>query len=63
MGEDQLDDVELIIIIFIYLPSDFISQEKKTATFSRSISKASKHAIPSKPRHELAESKRYLVTW
>ena len=39
-----------IIIIFIYLPSDVISQEK-TATSSRSITKASKHAIPSKPTH------------
>ena len=35
----------IIIIIFIYLPSDVISQEK-TATSSRSITKASKNAIP-----------------
>ena len=52
----------IIIIIFIYLPSDVISQEK-TATSSRSITKASKYAIPLKPTHKLAESKRYLVTW
>ena len=52
----------IIIIIFIYLPSDVISQEK-TATSSRFISKASKYAIPLKPTHKLAESKRYLVTW
>ena len=52
----------VIIIIFIYLPSDVISQEK-TATSSRSITKASKYAIPFKPTHKLAESKRYLVTW
>ena len=49
-------------IIFIYLPSDVISQEE-TATSSRSISKASGYAIPIKPTHKLAESKRYLVTW
>ena len=53
---------KIIIIIFIYLPSDVISQEK-TATSSRSITKASKYAIPFKPTHKLAESKRYLVTW
>ena len=52
----------IIIIIFIYLPGDVISQEK-TATSSRSITKASKNAIPLKPTHKLAESKRYLVTW
>ena len=52
----------IIIIIFIYLPSDVISQEK-TATSSRSITKASIYAIPLKPTHKLAESKRYLVTW
>ena len=52
----------IIIIIFIYLPSDVISQEK-TATSSKSITKASKYAIPLKPIHKLAESKRYLVTW
>ena len=52
----------IIIIIFIYLPSDVISQEK-TATSSRSITKASKYTIPLKPTHKLAESKRYLVTW
>ena len=55
----------IIIIIFIYL---FIYQvtsfhKKKTATSSRSITKASKYAIPLKPTHKLAESKRYLVTW
>ena len=56
--------IYIIIIIFIYLPSDVISQEK-TATSSRStgITKASKYAIPLKPTHKLAESKRYLVTW
>ena len=54
--------VIIIIIIFIYLPSDITSQEK-TATSSRSITKASKYAIPLKPTHKLAESKRYLVTW
>ena len=48
--------------LFIYLPSDVISQEK-TATSSRFITKASKCAIPLKPTHKLAESKRYLVTW
>ena len=42
----------------IYLPSDLILQEK-IATSSRSINKASKHAMPSKPTHKLAESKRY----
>ena len=47
---------KIIIIIFIYLPSDVISQEK-TATSSRSITKASKYAIPLKPTHKLAESK------
>ena len=52
----------IIIIIFIYLPSDVISQEK-TATSSRSTTKTSKYAIPLKPTHKLAESKRYLVTW
>ena len=59
-----ITDKIIIIIIFIYLPSDVISQEK-TATSSRSISitKASKYAIPLKPTHKLAESKRYLVTW
>ena len=48
----------IFIIIFIYLPSDVISQEK-TATSSRSITKASKYAIPLKPTHKLAESKRH----
>ena len=57
-----LFSIIIIIIIFIYLPSDVISQEK-TATSSRSITKASKYAIPLKPAHQLAESKRYLVTW
>ena len=52
----------LLIYLFIYLPSDVISQEK-TATPSRSITKASKYAIPLKPTHKLAESQRYLVTW
>ena len=51
-----------LFTIFIYLPSDVISQEK-TATSSRSITKASKYAIPLKPTHKRAESKRYLVTW
>ena len=55
-------EIVIIIIIFIYLASDVISQEK-TATSSRSITKASKYAIPLKPTHKLAESKRYLVTW
>ena len=36
---------------------------KKTATSFRYITKASKYAIPLKPIHKLAESKRYLVTW
>ena len=57
-----ITDKIIIIIIFIYLPSDVISQEK-TATSSRSITKASKYTIPLKPTHKLAESKRYLVTW
>ena len=39
------------------------SYHKKTGTSSRSITKASKYAIPLKPTHKLAESKRYLVTW
>ena len=51
-----------ISYLFIYLPSDVISQEK-TATSSRSITKASKYAFPLKLTHKLAESKRYLVTW
>ena len=42
----------IIIIIYIYLPSDVISQEK-TATSSRSITKASKYAIPLKPTQNL----------
>ena len=54
--------IVIIIIIFIYIPSDVILQ-KKTATSSRSTTKASKYAIPLKPTHKLAESKRYLVTW
>ena len=47
--------VLLIIIIFIYLPSDVISQEK-TATSSRSITKASKYAIPLKPNTQNLQS-------
>ena len=46
--------------LFIY---QVTSYHKKLQTSSRSISKALKHAIPSKPTHKLAESKRYLVTW
>ena len=42
----------IIIIIFIYLPSEVISQEK-TATSSRSITKAAKYAIPLKPNTNL----------
>ena len=42
------DVIIIIIIIFIYLPSDVMSQEK-TASSSRSITKASKYAIPLKP--------------
>ena len=49
----------IFIYLFIYLQSDVISQEKKTATFSRSISKASKHAIPSKPTHKTSRVKAY----
>ena len=45
--------------MFVHLPSDIASQ--KTATFSTSISKALKHAIPSKPTKKLAESKRYFL--
>ena len=45
----------IIIIIFIYLPSDVISQEK-TATSSRSITKASKYAIPLKPNTQNLQS-------
>ena len=45
----------IIIIIFIYLPSDVISQEK-TATSSRSITKASKYAIPLKPNSQNLQS-------
>ena len=37
--------------------------KKKTATSSRSITKASKYAIPLKATHKLAELKRYLITW
>ena len=44
--------------LFIY---QVTSYHKKQQTSSRSISKALKHAIPSKPTHKLAESKRYLV--
>ena len=47
--------------LFIYQVT--LRHKKKSATSSRFISKASKHAIPSKPTHKLAESKRYLVTW
>ena len=65
-GLDLLETIHFYIIIlyhiYFYLPSDVISQEK-TATSSRSITKASKYAIPLKPTHKLAESKRYLVTW
>ena len=50
-------------IYFTYLPSDVISQKKQTATSCRSITKTLKYAIPLKPTHKLAESKRYLVTW
>ena len=46
----------IIIIIFIYLPSDVISQEK-TATSSRSITKASKYAIPLKPNTQTCRVK------
>ena len=45
----------IFIYLFIYLPSDFISQEK-TATSSRSITKASKYAIPLKPTHKNLQS-------
>ena len=41
--------------LFIYLPSDVISQEK-TATSSRSITKASKYAIPLKPNTQNLQS-------
>ena len=40
-----------------YLPSDVISQEKKTATPSRSITKASKYAIPLKPNTQTCRVK------
>ena len=46
----------IIIIIFIYLPSDVISQVK-TATSSRSITKASKYAIPLKPNTQTCRVK------
>ena len=46
----------IIIIIFIYLPSDVISQEK-TATSSRSITKASKYAISLKPNTQTCRVK------
>ena len=46
----------IIIIIFIYLPSDVISQEK-TANSSRSITKASKYAIPLKPNTQTCRVK------
>ena len=48
--------------LFIYQVTSY-HKKKKTATSSRSITKASKYAIPLKPTHKLAESKRYLVTW
>ena len=48
--------------LFIYQKTSY-HKKKKTATFSRSITKASKYAISLKPTHKLAESKRYLVTW
>ena len=47
--------------LFIYQVTSY--HKKKTATSSRSITKASKYAIPLKPTHKLAESKQYLVTW
>ena len=46
----------IIIIIFNYLPSDVISQEK-TATSARSITKASKYAIPLKPNTQTCRVK------
>ena len=58
----MLSRLDRIIEEVLYLPSDVISQEE-TASSSRSITKASKYAIPLKPTHKLAESKRYLVTW
>ena len=48
--------IHYIIIIFIYLPSDVISQEKN-ATSSRSITKASKYAIPLKPNTQTCRVK------
>ena len=47
--------------LFIYQVTSY--HKKKTATSSRSITKASKYAIPLKPTHKLAELKQYLVTW
>ena len=44
------------IYLFIYLPSDVISQEK-TATSSRYFTKVSKHAIPSKPNTQTCRVK------
>ena len=52
--------IYLFIYLFIY---QVTSYHKKNAASSRSITKASKHAIPLKLTHKLAESKRYLVTW
>ena len=57
---DILSDDCDISYLFIY---QVTSYHKKTAISSRSITKASRHAIPLKPTHKLAESKRYLVTW
>ena len=59
----EAQPVHMLIIIFIYLFTKWRHITKKTATSSRSITKASKYAIPLKPTHKLAESKRYLVTW
>ena len=55
----------ILIFIFIYL---FIYQvtsyHKKKLQLPLGLSpKHRKYAIPLKPTHKLAESKRYLVTW
>ena len=46
--------------LFIYQVTSY-HKKKKTATSCRSITKASKYAIPLKPTHKLAESMRYLA--
>ena len=52
----------IIIIIFIYLPSDVIAQKKLHLPLGLSPKYRNMQFLL-KPTHKLAESKRYLVTW